>query len=200
MLDVSSHGRAAPRTKSINVEANLLAERLAERERIRRSNLLNLLMLGAALASAAAVLPFLHNWESRESKAQATLQAQVSVLTRQLTDLQKQQENLKPQIADGQLTSKLTEEANLFVGQTTSFLNSATPESVFDSLKVGLNAGQIELVAKADAQNYSAVKEFFANAAKGYEKGTVLISTRRSDLLGSDGINFDISRKVPLPQ
>ena len=107
VLDVSSHGRVAPKTKTINVNANLLSQRLAEREHIREWIRKRLIFIGLCIVVAVIALPPLHRAQRKALANAAQLKKKEAAIAQQVIDLQKQQDTVKPAVASEHLLSSI---------------------------------------------------------------------------------------------
>jgi hypothetical protein len=198
---VSSHGRVAPKTKTINVEVNLLAQRIAERDRLFTAAVRKLMLLGVAVVVSAVLLPTLFKLQSS-----AALEAKVAVSKKQalagtLASLNSQQESAKPLIADKDLTDRLEVSSEIFRGHVTLLLNSATPDMAFQNLRAEANGTELKMTCKLDAETYPAVQAFVAAASKGPNViNAILLSQKRGQELGESSVSFDFVKRVKLSE
>jgi type II secretory pathway pseudopilin PulG len=200
VLDASSLGRVAPKTKSINVEANLLSERIAEHERVREGTAKSLIALLSVILLSAIVLPPLFRFEAAASQKAAAADLRLQNLDREVQDLQKQQDSAKPAIADKKLSIDVRKNADVYLGQLMQFLNLTTPDMAVADLKTQIDSGRMLITVRAEAENYAAAREFVAKASKGAEQDTALISTSRSATLSPEGVAFDLVKKITVDQ
>jgi hypothetical protein len=197
VLDASTHGRVAPKTKSINVEANLLAQRLAEVATIREAAQKRLMTLGVAAFTALVLLPPVYRSQARAGATLHKMEGQEKVIAAQIAKLQKQQEQVKPVLEDEKVLSDVKKHSKEFLGQLILFLNTANPSVSLGSIKCSVSGGEMGFVTRAEAENYRIAAEFVSLNAKGPNtKETNLSSMKRNSLLWPDGVTFELSKKV----
>jgi Tfp pilus assembly protein PilN len=197
MQDASLHGRVAPKSKSINVDANLLSERLEYRERLRSTakNRLGVLAIGLGLAFLA--LPPLYHLERDADKRYAFLSGQEKIMKGRLDDLKKVQDSAKPIIEDKQILDSLHRHGNEFLGQLTLFLNNVDPALCLLNLSAQVQSNTIQITSQANAVSYKAASDFVSLAAKSPNcKETVISSMVSNNSFSKDGVVFDMQQKL----
>lgn len=201
MLGANSSGHGAPESRTINVEANLLAQRLAERDRLLEAVRRRLLLMGLTLVVGFAALPPLFRMQSS-----AALRAQKSYKRAQelgtaVSTLQKQVESLQPRFAMDDMRKKVAENCDLFLGNIAFVMNSVPTTIALSTFRAEAIGGELKISGLADAENYSAARSFIS--AAGESKGAtdiVLASTRRSDALGPNAVAFDFVKRVKVSE
>ena len=195
MVDVSSLGRAQPKTKTINVQANLLAERLGERGRLLDAMSRKAFWGVGILVFALMVLPSAFRIQERLSAQAAKLSSEAALLQRQVSDKQALLDTAKPAVED----SKMITDTRLFAGnllaQLSVVFNAADGEMVFSSIKVETLGGEMKLSGRADAKSYHAARDFVDRISKAQgTKSASLKQWRLNDQFGANGVSFEIER------
>ena len=199
MLDVSSHGRVAPKTKTINVNANLLSQRLAEREHIREWIRKRLIFIGLCIVVAVIALPPLHRVQRKALANAAQLKKKEAAIAQQVIDLQKQQDTVKPAVASEHLLSSIGKNSREFLGHVFLLLDNVSPAISLSTFKANMNSGMLELGTQADAINYQAAQVFVAECERTpRQQGTYVSSMRSNSEVGDEGVSFDFSQRVKL--
>jgi len=198
VLDASSHGRVAPKTKTINVNANLLSERLAERENVREWVRRRLVFAGISLVIACMVLPPLHRAQQRAFIVSQQLKKEEAALTKQIADLQDRQDKIKPALDNAEFLNYVHASSQRFLGHTFLFLDNVKPNNLaLGSLKATVTGGTLELATTADAVNYRAAQDFVSECEKTPNvQGTFVSQMRSNTDVGDEGVTFDLSQKV----
>ncbi len=116
MQDASLHGRVAHKSKSINVDANLLSERLEYHARLRNSARKRILVLVIAFGLAFMVLPPLSAKELAAQRRHDFLSLQEAQMKKRLDDLKQAQASVQPLIEDEQIVAGLHRHGHEFWG------------------------------------------------------------------------------------
>jgi hypothetical protein len=199
VLDASLHGRAAPKTKTINVEANLLAERIAERERLREAIIKRIAAIATIVVVAGVSLPFLWKTQAGFAVQAAVAQKMEKGLQTKLAAIQQKQSTAEPVLANQAMAKKVHAQAESFLGQVTLFFNGASENMALTDVKAEVVAGELKISAKAEAENYTVAHEFVGSNSEGPKvKEVILISVRRSGQLAAEGVTLDMVKKVGL--
>lgn len=197
MQDMSSHGRVSPKTKSINVEANLLSERVAERLRIAEASRNRLLLIIAVLGFLGLVAPPLYQFQAVEAAKVKNAQVEHDKVHETLAALQKQVDEASPKVQEGELLILLRNQANEFIGQTILLMNCTTEGVAISTLEADVMSASMTLKCSADAQGFEDAQAFAANAKSGpFAKDVFLSSARLSTALGGKGVGFDLIKRV----
>ncbi len=197
MNDASSHGHAPPRTKTINVEANLLGERLRERDKLRQALQRKALLTLAVTGAAAATLPTLLGYMSQASDKANQTQRLESNLQTQLSSLRSKGDKAQPRIADQEMMEKVKTNADIIVGQATLVMNCASPQIAFADLKTEVLGGELRISCRADAESFSVAQRFVSGAGQGPKViDAILASTKRSDVIAKGGIAIEFVKRV----
>ena len=202
MFDVSTAGRAQqPKTKTINVEANLMAQRLIEQRQLLESTRRRFVMLIAVVMSALFTLPALFSWMSAATRSASMAADREAQLQTRLLAIQKKQDTARPAIQESQLLGVVRGRSNSYLGRLAQFLNCVEPDMALKALKVEVLAGQMKLSAQAEAESYDSYKKFIARCQEAVGKDNVFPrSVKASGLLGERGVLFDIEHKVQVGQ
>ena len=197
MLDASSHGRVAPKSKSINVEANLLSQRIEERTSIRSEIRKRLAIASIALLIVLIGFPPVYRFHSAETKAYKEVADRDKLLAAQLETLKKTQEQLQPILNDQNLFKSIKSHGNEVLGQLVLFLNNASPHLSLTSISTTVKDGKIEIAANAMATSYMVAADFIKESAKGPNSdGTELGTMGNNPVLGPEGVTFNLTKKI----
>jgi type II secretory pathway pseudopilin PulG len=197
VLDVNSLGRAAPEIKRIDVEANLLSERIEERERLADQIQKKLIALALVLVAGAATLPPLVRLHNRAAVVAAEAQKAQADLQAKLAATQQEQQSALPILEEQKLLQDAEANTRAFLGQVTLFFNQASPQIALGSVRADVTAGELKIQAKADAEQYAAARDFTAQSNRG--PGTisaVLVAQRPSDVLHENGVYFELVKRA----
>lgn len=197
MLDASTSGRALPKSKSINVEANLLEEWLYERNRLSDLLLMRVLALGAVLLIAGVTLPLLYRAQGRARISEAKSKQALAIVAKQLGEATAKSESIKPQMELAQMREESGQKLQAFAGQILFLLNAVPADVVLQNLRAEVAGGEVTLKCKAEAIDAEAGRRFTEAAARG--PGTVSAlqaMTRASDALGPGGVTFDFVKRA----
>jgi hypothetical protein len=197
MPPMNSLGAGPPRQRTINVEVNLLAEWIENRNRLREDRLRWTGLLTTLAFVGIIAVPLLSEYAaSSESSAQ---KAEKLADSRQMTlaTLQQQQSLVQPKI-DGDATLKLSQyRAKLFMGEILSALNETSPKMAMAMIEGSMIGGELTIRAKAEAENYLAAQEYVASVGKGSNVKSAILTTARPNLsLGPEGVTFEFAKKI----
>lgn len=199
MTEVSSSGRAAPKIKSIDVQANLLSQRLADRERLWRASRRKLFAIGAVVTIAAGSLPSLYTSAAAASLKAAKAEKTAATVKGLLTKTREAAKVAEPKIQSFEMLQGSKKYARAFLAQVVATLNAPSDRVALSGLRAEVIGGDMKVSARADAEDYAAAEEFLAKARQGARPEDVGFNwTRRSDLLKLGGTSFELSRKVVL--
>lgn len=202
MFDASTAGRGPqPKTKTINVEANLMAQRLIERRQLQESTRRRMMLFLAVAFSAVFSLPALFTWMSTSVRVSGQTLDREADIRRRLLAIQQKAETARPAIQESQLLGVVRGRANTYLGRVAEFLNCVEPDMALKSMKVEVLAGNMKISAQAEAENYEAYKKFVSRCQEAVGKENVFPrSVKASSLLGDKGVVFDIEHKVQVGQ
>jgi hypothetical protein len=197
VVDANSSGRVAPRIKSIDVRANLLSQRLAERKTLYHASRSRLLMIAGILLSGGLLLPWLYQVQARATKAASAILAERGKLQKEVTELQSLADEVEPKVRQAGMVSKCMTRSERFMNEFITVMNAISPEVALNNVKGEVLGGEVKLTARADAETFPAVKSYLQRAAQGANpKDTGVTSTKRSDALRKGGISFEFTKKV----
>lgn len=197
MSDVSSLGRGSPRIKSINVEANLLSTRLAERARVAEASRNRLLLISAVLCVLALGAPPLYQYQVVQGGRVDAAQVENDKVQAEFAALQAQVEEATPKVQESELYAVLRKQADEFTGQLVFLMNSTTSGVTISSVKADVMSATLTLTCNAEAESFEEAQAFSANAKAGPQtKDVFLSSARLSTNLGGKGVGFDLIKRV----
>lgn len=195
MVDVSSPGRALHKTKSINVEANLLAERLGERGRLLDAMSRKAFWGVGILVFALMVLPSAYRVQDRLSKKAASRAAEASVVMREVADKQAILDSAKPVVEDSKMLTDSRKFSDSLLRQLSVVLNASDSDMVFSAIKVEVIGGEMKLTGRADAKSYRIARDFVNRISKAPDtKAASLKQWRLNDDFGPNAVGFEVER------
>lgn len=195
MVEASSPGRVSPKIKSIDVEANLLSERMSERERLLDALSRKGLAALALLVFTVFVLPAAYQIQSRMAAKEKTIAVEESTVARKLSDLKTQLAGVQPGIQDNQMLDLSRTYSGNFLSQITALLESSSSRMVFSGLKCEVLGGDLKVSAKAQAESYADARVFVDKSAKlPKTKSAVLKQWRQDAEFATSGVAFEVER------
>lgn len=197
MRDASSYGHGALESRTINVEANLLAARLGERERIVEGSRRRLAVILLTVVAGGLALPPLFRLQNKAKLNALHAQQRVAALAANMTSLSQAQTAVQPKLAIEEMRAYVKLQARTYLGHLFLVMNAVPKSVVLGNLKGELMGGELKITGQADAEDYGAARNFVSNAGEGPNvQDTVLSTTRRSDTLGPAGVSFDFIKRV----
>jgi hypothetical protein len=154
------------------------------------------LILLATLA-ALLTLPVAGHTARLQGESLAAASRQLAASEKELSALQTELGRAQPSIDEGEMLRTLQQQSQAYLGNVVLVLNGAPNGLAFSTVKSQVNSGVLAVQCQAEAESYSVIEEFLASASKGPSvKASVLAATRKSELLGPDGLNFEYTKKV----
>lgn len=207
MPDVTLSGRTQPKAKSINLEANILAEWYETDAKMQAQTRKRLLGIAAVALVGTTALPGLEIWCSRLARTSATLDVATARSSLVLSKKQAAATLLQPGEKQAAQLSAERSNTETFLGNVILVINAAPTSMVMDVLHAEVTGANLSIQAKCAAENYSAGHQFVLAASQGQGvRYAVQASTMKSDELsrdqkpGSDspGVAFDFIKQVNL--
>lgn len=192
-MEVSSPGRVQPKIKSIDVEANLLAERIAERERLLEALTRKALAALGVLIFALLVLPLVYRMQARvagAAHAAALIEADVA---KKLAARKAVLNAMLPKVEGTALVERVHSDSFSVLSLLSGFVDASNDRMVLSSLRGEVVGGDVKTVARADAESYSAAREFVdAIGRLPGTKSAVLKQWRQNEEFGAGAVNFEV--------
>lgn len=196
-MDSNTLGRASRSTKSINVEANLLAERLAERSRIAESSRRKLVVLVGATLLCIVAGPSLVRYQSEAARTQGKAQVRADQMSKRRTELEQQVEEAQPKLKESELMGGLRGQSEGVLQQLTGLLNAVPAGVALNGVKLDVVGGAMTFQCSAEAESFEQAQAFLANVrSEPGSKDAFLSSARQSALISPTGVGFDLIKKV----
>ncbi len=197
---MSSSGLGAPKTRTLDLEANLLAERLLERARTLEQSRRILMALALTGFFAVLALPTLHSQAHVSALSARKVEQKVAerrALLNQLSDEEKSA--LLPRERKEMLeTQKMR--SGWVLTQVASLLNSVPHSMALSALRVTIIGGTLTIEGTADAEHFETARSFVETMAKA--PGTtdaLLVSTRRNEAFAPEGVTFEFLKRISAP-
>lgn len=185
MLDASSAGRGQPKFKTINVEANLLAERAAERSQLRQAIRQRGVALVLLTVLGGIACPPLYAWQQKQAVKAAAAAATARTVAAQLSDLRRVQESAAPAMKDSEMRRKAASNAAHYFGRIMEFLDCAKPGVSLATVQGALTNGELKLTLRGEAVDFAHYLRYIENLQKAVGKDSVL---PKSTLEGGSGL------------
>lgn len=198
MFDASTAGRAQqPKSKTINVEANLMAQRLIERRTLVEANRRRVVILGSILFSSMLSLPAIFSWMNAANNAAASAAKREGQLLTRINEMKAKQDSARPVIQESQLLEVVENRSNTYLGRIAQFINCVEPDMALTAMKVEVVAGTMKITATSEAESYDVYKKFVSRCQEAVGMDNVFPrSVKASNILGSKGVVFDIEHKT----
>ncbi len=198
-MNANSFGQGAHKSKSINVELNLLGAWRENRDsleaKIRRKGtiLLGIITATLALGPATGLVAY-----GQKSKLE-TLSAKQANLENRRAKLAESMKGASPLLEAESIRGSNETKLGMFLSNLALILES-TPRSIaLSSLRAEVLAGEMQIRLTAESETVEDSGRFIDNAGKG---GSVLasieVSSRRSRRLGPEGVVFEYMKRVNL--
>jgi hypothetical protein len=196
MLQGSLFGRAEGK-RTINVHANLLGERLGERQAIALQVRRRLLMIAVTGAIAGLSLPGLFNLRAANAAQEAASGRTLSALESQLASLAEARDAAAPRIERSVLISRLASQCRLVLGQIAVCLNAVPATVACSIVKAEVNGGDLTIKVAAEAESFDEAQRFAKAASAGPQvKSALILSSKHSDALSPNGVAFEFLKRV----
>jgi len=198
-LNANSFGQGAHKSKSINVELNLLGawreNRDALEDQIRRQWTILLGIVAATLVIGPAIGYMAFEQQSK----MAALASKESNLQRRKATLAESMKGASPLLEAESIRGSNETKLSSFLSNLAVILES-TPRSIaLSNLRAEVLSGEMQIRLTAESESVEDSGRFIDNAGKG---GSVLasieVSSRRSRRLGPDGVVFEYMKRVNL--
>ncbi len=197
MLEASSPGRGLPKTKSINVEANILDGWLRERNRLVDRVTRRVLGIIIVLLIGCATLPKLWSMYSVAKGKDAVASKTLATIATRLNATQKASADAQPILDQDSMLQESRKKMELAVDHVLLILNAAPSNVAIASLKAEVMGGELTIQCKADAAGSDSGRAFVDEASKGPSTLSALQAfTRSSDVFGDKSIAFNFVKRV----
>lgn len=197
MASMSLSGAEQLNQKSIDVKVNLLAEWLESQRRFRGQLKRWLIVLLSIILLAVAILPIVLRAHLDGLARLRAVSAELASAKKALAAFEKDRASAQPIIEEKAMLETSRERTRRLIGNLNLILNAGADGMAFQSLRGEVMGGVLTVRCQGDAQGYSDVQAFLEAAGRGARtKSSLLASTRRSDLIGVDGIAFEYVKRV----
>lgn len=197
MVQASSPGRAQHKSKTLDVEVNLLAERIQERERLLDALSKRAIAGLLVLAFGAFSLPAAYRLQDRAAqKASQALEA-AALVQRELAERQTILTSAKPAMQETQMLESVRGYSSNLLLQLSGFLNAATDKMALSTLKVEVIGGTMKVSGRADAESYAVARDFVAKLAK--LPGTNQVTLKKwyqNPEFARNGVTFEVDHSA----
>lgn len=192
---MSLSGHARHEHRSVNVELNLLTERLRERKRLAEQTRKWTLALLGSLALSGMVVLGLIDWY-RDTKADVErLKTKVNQLAEPAAALKARAEVAGRQLDVSAMLGASSQNNDRFMTALVSALNSIPPTVAISRLHAEVIGGTLTVTGGADSESLRDAQELVISLKRGQGEA-VLTSARRNDYLGPGGVGFEFILKT----
>lgn len=192
----SSFGSAAPKSRSINVGANLLGEWISERARQRQQVIRYGALLGASLLLAGLSVPPLWRAAGAAAHEASGLKQRVASLDEQLAIADKAQKAAHPGIVVKAMCDRTGGSFDRFMAQMNRVLGAGNSRMAFASVHGDVIAAQAHIVVQADAEDDGAADAFAQAASDPSASVDGIVTSRPSHLLAEQGVGFQYEKRI----
>jgi cell division protein FtsB len=197
MIGTSTSGYAQHKNRSLDLEANLLAERIEEHERVYAVSKKRIITIVLILFISAFVLPYIHNSQVKAIQNAKSANAKVSALTKEFSTIQQNHVETTQQLAIQAMKDKALVRSRLFTGSLIQVLNNAPSSIALSGLRAEVIGGELQIRGAADAESLTAARSYIqscGNHPSAIE--SLLVSAKRNDMLGTGGIQFEFVHRT----
>ena len=195
-MNDSSFGSAAPKTRSLNVGANLLREWTTEQARRRRQVARYAALFGASLVLGVGTLPRLIGSVEERSREIIRLRKTLAALDEQLAISDRERKAAQPALVVDAMNRRTDGSHDRLLSQLARVLGAGNARVALTSLRCDVQAGEAHLVVQADAEEDGAADAFARNAGEQGAKVDAIVNSRPSHLLAPGGIGFQYEKRI----
>ncbi len=197
MVDASSTGFGQAKNRSINVEVNLLQDWALERVASQAEYQRKLIVLFAVCTVGVLMIPVFSRWRSVARVSAGTAQKEAARLGSEQKALAKKVTRLTPSIDFAEMFSKSKQGRQILFHETARVFSAAPIEVKFESFKVEVMNGELQIKVAAYAKNSGLGRDFVERAGLGKNVlSSNQTSLREKGLDGIEGVDFDYSKRV----
>lgn len=197
MVDANLTGLGSAKTRTINVEVNLLNEWTSSRAAMQVEIQRQAFVLTGVCLAGLILLPSVSTWHGRVSAGTNESVKMRDAALSQQKNLAKTVAEITPSLDFAEMRQNCNTYRNHLFTEAKKFLE-ATPETVrFDSLKIEAMGGELSFKVVANARSAADGRRFVEAAGRGRNvSATNQTAIRQSPVMGEDGIVFDYLKKV----
>ncbi len=198
-MNANSFGQGAHKSKSINVELNLLAawreNRNALESRVRRQwtillGVVSALVIIGPMIAALAI--------SQKSKLDA-LQKKEEQLLHRKEALAENMKGASPLLEAESVRGSNEKKLGLFLSNLAIILDSTPRTIALSSLRAEILAGEMQIRLTGESESVEESGKYIDSAGKGESVlASIEVSSRRSRRLGPEGVVFEYMKRVNL--
>ncbi len=198
-MNANSFGQGAHKSKSINVELNLLAawreNRNALESRVRRQwtillGVVSALVIIGPMIAALAI--------SQKSKLDA-LQKKEEQLRHRKEALAENMKGASPLLEAESVRGSNEKKLGLFLSNLAIILDSTPRTIALSSLRAEILAGEMQIRLTGESESVEESGKYIDSAGKGESVlASIEVSSRRSRRLGPEGVVFEYMKRVNL--
>lgn len=192
---MSSSGHARHEHRSVNVELNLLTERLLERKRLAEQTRKWLLALAASSLVGSLTVAGLVDWYQATRARTTQLRAEVNDLSEPAAALRAKAEVAGRQLDVNAMLESTSSNTDRFMRALLYALNANPPTVALSKLHAEVIGGTMTISGTADAEALRDAQDLALSLKQG-QGDAVLTSARRNDYLGAGGVGFEFILKT----
>ncbi|GEM_PF-3257277 len=195
-MSESSFGNAAPKSRSINIGANLLGEWIEEQARTRRDLARSFALLGLTVATVGIALPTLLRGAGEAGAKAAAMKGRVTKLDEALAVSDKARKEAQPTLAVEGMRGRTQASFDRLLDELDGALRAGNARTVLSSVHADVQAGEIHLIVLAEAEEDGAADAFARNAEEAGASVDAITNSRPSRLLGPQGLSFQYEKRT----
>ena len=199
MQDTSSHGRAQRSGKSINLEANILAEWSGATASLQKRIRLRSIALVAVICVAVTVVPKLNGLSITAATRAAAARNRQAQLAKASEETDRQSKAQQPMLQEAGMLADSRSNLNTLLGNITLVVNSVPTHATLETVRTEIVSAELTITCKSLAESDAVGQQFVDAASKGPNViYAVQASTMKSSVLAPDGVAFDFIKRVNL--
>ena len=195
-MNDSSFGSVAPKSRSINVGANLLGEWTAEQARRRKVVGRYAALSGVSLLLAVLTLPRAFVASGTMLREAVHMKRRLVELDAQLAISERERKAAEPALVVGAMDARTDASLDRFLEVVERALGAGNARTALASLRCDVQGGEAHLVVQADAEDGEAADAFARDAGEEGAKVDAIVNSRPSPLLGPQGLGFQYEERI----
>lgn len=198
MIGTSSSGFGQqPKTRSLDLEANLLAERIQERQAVFAASKKALALILLLVFASVLILPYLAGKVATKRADYLKANKRALALAAQLQEAKAAKDAASQTLVFNNMLNETKARAETFCGRIILLLNLVPPNVALSTMKAEVLGGELQIRSVADAESLSGARSFVQQAANiPASKDSLLVSAKRNDTLADGGVGFEFIHRA----
>lgn len=192
----SSFGSVAPKTRTLDVGANLLNEWIEEQARLRHELVRYGLIAAAALVGLVVGGSLMMSNIALNAKRRLVLVRGIERLDKSLEASEKARKEAQPVLLVREMCDKTGGLFDILYGQLSKSLAAGNAHLALSNVREDVQSAEIHLVVQGFGENDASVQAYADAASDPNAKVASITNSRPSDLLGKDGVSFEYVKRI----